>query len=579
MGQYLVCDPSQIMSKALVLLCAVLGVAFGASIESIKPTETFNNSVTLDHDGNYFLFWNFNSSHVTFEIHVKTKGWVGFGLSDNGNMYPGDVVVGWVDNNGVTTFSDRHTKGHVMPIKDASQDWHLLHGEENDFGTVLKFVRKIETCDTTDDLIIPAGTTRLIFAYGQADPASEDGITYHMTTRGTKSVPLLSTLYVPDDLPTDVIHFDFLNGNYLLPNATTTYFCKGFFLPEFGKHHMIKFEPVITPGNELNVHHIVIYRCSNVNRSVSENAEGECYGSRPESFPQECGNVFIAWAIGGEAFYFPEDVGFPVQERPNMNDYFLMETHYDNPTQRTGVIDNSGVRMTLTKQFRRQEAGLLQLGQDVNTYQMIPPGEEAFVSSGFCTEECINEGFKQSNLQEVKAFSLLQHSHLLGSAMKTRHFRNGTEIKPLADEPAYDFNFQEFRLFDEEIPIRPGDAFTVDCIYDSTKRQSVTFGGLSTQDEMCLTFVYIYPALKVSSCISVPIWDNYHLPPQMLIQKMRSSDWSDKAFVDDFKHKLNTTNHYHGCDGEHLQDVDLAMTQEPTPRKPYVPPAPKCSRK
>ena len=36
---------------------------------------------------------------------------------------------------------------------DKSQDWVLLHGEENEFGTILKFARKLETCDN-DDLTI-----------------------------------------------------------------------------------------------------------------------------------------------------------------------------------------------------------------------------------------------------------------------------------------------------------------------------------------------------------------------------------------------------------------------------------------
>ena len=42
-----------------------------------------------------------------------------------------------------------------MPVVDSTQDWHLLKGEENDFGTVLKFVRKLNTCDEKDDMAIP----------------------------------------------------------------------------------------------------------------------------------------------------------------------------------------------------------------------------------------------------------------------------------------------------------------------------------------------------------------------------------------------------------------------------------------
>ena len=68
------------------------------------PTESFGNVWKLDVQGNYWLFWKTNASHVIFETHVKTKGYVGFGLSSNGKMFPSDVVIGWVDSNGTTHF-------------------------------------------------------------------------------------------------------------------------------------------------------------------------------------------------------------------------------------------------------------------------------------------------------------------------------------------------------------------------------------------------------------------------------------------------------------------------------------------
>jgi len=45
---------------------------------------------------------------------------------------------------------DYHTTGKKQPEEDASQDWFLLQAEENDKGTVLKFVRSIDTCDVND---------------------------------------------------------------------------------------------------------------------------------------------------------------------------------------------------------------------------------------------------------------------------------------------------------------------------------------------------------------------------------------------------------------------------------------------
>ena len=75
-----------------------------ATVPGVKTTESFDQAIILDNDGNYIVFWNFNDTHITFEVHVKTKGYVGFGISSNGNMFPADVIVGWVKD-GVTHFS------------------------------------------------------------------------------------------------------------------------------------------------------------------------------------------------------------------------------------------------------------------------------------------------------------------------------------------------------------------------------------------------------------------------------------------------------------------------------------------
>ena len=102
--------------KSILLICILLIISLSLadpiptpptrSASSIKPipTEPFGNVWQLDSSGNYWLFWKTNSTHITFETHVKTKGYVGFGLSTNGKMFPADVVVGWIENNGTVHF-------------------------------------------------------------------------------------------------------------------------------------------------------------------------------------------------------------------------------------------------------------------------------------------------------------------------------------------------------------------------------------------------------------------------------------------------------------------------------------------
>ena len=61
-------------------------------------TETYPFTKTLS-EGYYYLFWNFSSIDETiqFAVRVKTTGWVGFGISPNGQMPGSDVVIGWID--------------------------------------------------------------------------------------------------------------------------------------------------------------------------------------------------------------------------------------------------------------------------------------------------------------------------------------------------------------------------------------------------------------------------------------------------------------------------------------------------
>nr|QII19197.1 dopamine beta-hydroxylase [Sinonovacula constricta] len=548
----------------LAVTLMIVGHTESAAVDAVT-SEPFDFSEVLDSNGNYVLFWNFNSAHVTFEVHVQTTGWVGFGLSENGNMFPSDVVIGWVDDSGNAHFSDRHANGHRLPLKDKSQDWHLLQGSQDGAKTILKFQRKIDTCDP-QDRTIPENTARVIYAYNDEDPVSDDAIHYHGSTRGTKSVSLLSSIQTPTNLPSDVKYIDILSRNYLLPPAKTTYHCFAFKMPDIGKHHMIKFEPIVTPGNEGHVHHFVLSRCNVSNPDDIDGIHGMCYDDRPKALPQ-CNEQILAWAVGGEAFYFPESVGFSMGG-PEDGNLYVLEIHYDNPSQRSGVIDNSGIRLTLTSSLRAEEAGMLMIGDTVTFSQLIPPGRQNFVTVGMCNDKCIQESLESSNLTEINIFAIFQHSHLIGREIRTRHFRNGTEIEPLQNDPFYDFNFQETRKLPKVVKVRQGDSLSVDCVYDSTSRVGLTFGGLSTSDEMCLSFIYYYPKFPLSICTSRRTYNAVNSPPALAYHDLVSVDWSNQtevAFIEEKIERSKIAGHCIRTDQppNYFQDFDSTMYKQP----------------
>ena len=56
---------------------------------------------------NYLLKWRVDTKEkvINFRVEATTKGWVGFGLSRFGRTEEVDMVIGWVDDVGQSTFN------------------------------------------------------------------------------------------------------------------------------------------------------------------------------------------------------------------------------------------------------------------------------------------------------------------------------------------------------------------------------------------------------------------------------------------------------------------------------------------
>ena len=72
-------------------------VITASSLQAVSAPEGFTHSLELD-PGVYTLYWKFDDDSVTFEIHVESLGYVGFGISPNGGMTGSDVIIAWVQD-------------------------------------------------------------------------------------------------------------------------------------------------------------------------------------------------------------------------------------------------------------------------------------------------------------------------------------------------------------------------------------------------------------------------------------------------------------------------------------------------
>ncbi len=91
------------MKLNLTLIVVLIIVYASTSLGAHDLSQDYRFFATLDQDGMYQLFWSFDldAGTISFAVRVKTTGWVGFGLSPNGQMPGSDVIIGWVDDEGV----------------------------------------------------------------------------------------------------------------------------------------------------------------------------------------------------------------------------------------------------------------------------------------------------------------------------------------------------------------------------------------------------------------------------------------------------------------------------------------------
>jgi len=289
---------------------------------------------------------------------------------------------------------------------------------------------------------------------------------------------------------------DFVIDERVIDARETIYDYVRFNFPEDAAYHMVGVEPIV--DNEEMVHHFVMFGCS-----APTNSPGEHIPNR-EEMDTQCEEAIYLWGPGSGNFSTPKNAGVPVGKGTGRVG-FELEIHYDNPLEKEGRTDASGVRVHLTPDLRADEVGILWAGTLVSVGQ-IPPKESSVYSTTVC----------QLKIDETKApggitvFGNGPHMHFLGRRLWTDVLRVKSEdqqtdgrfvtdlnqlekVKELIREDAFDFNVQR-RIPTAALKLRNGDFLATTCVYDSTERDVDTLGGIGSYDEMCINYVTYYPA-------------------------------------------------------------------------------------
>lgn len=223
-----------------------------------------------------------------------------------------------------------------------------------------------------------------------------------------------------------------------------------------------EFSPVIPPGT----HHTVV---------TVESGSGQPDGTRECSNPFEGGpRQIYGTGAGSVGAKYPDGVAIKIAQGQQVVLNLHLYNVSDSELTGTSAIDVKEVPQSEVVNEAQTELFGKVLGLTV------APGTST--QSASCTI--------QSNLN---VFLVQPHMHQLGVHLKGTLTPAGGGPDIVLFDGAYDFDAQLHEFIDPIQALAPGDQLTVDCTYDNTTGQTVTFGE-SSGDEMCFLGMAVYPS-------------------------------------------------------------------------------------
>ncbi|KAI1716514.1 DOMON domain-containing protein [Ditylenchus destructor] len=466
-----------------------------------KNRYPFMISTTLD-DSTITLFWNVNwqKQRIDFKVFLAGNIKVNFliGFSDHGQientdfcyysqrtsreLHIGNMKDGWIDSKQMLR-SDRH------------QDCILHRRKSKPADGLFYYSRKFLTCDPRDYAIEP-GTTNILLAIGQKPMGNlnQSDVFYQM-----KYTQLLQE-FVEDSVPVETPYaktLDIRAKNIKVPAERTTYWCQSVELDssvKHSKHHIIKYEPIITSGMEHIVHHMEVFHCQKPVSHFSDYCTNE--RAMPAS-KSTCSKVIAAWSMGVESVVYPPQAGMPIGGE-GFVPFLMIEIHYDNYALRDNLTDSSGIRITYTKNLRQHDAGIMEVGLIYSDANSIPPQQSHFPITAHCPSDCTQKFPSEG----INIFASQLHAHLTGKKLFTSHFRNGVKIGEINRDNHFSPHWQHIQPLAKHIRVLPGDVLSTTCVFDTKNRNFWTWGGYGIEDEMCVNYIHYYPATEVEVCKS-----------------------------------------------------------------------------
>ena len=242
------------------------------------------------------------------------------------------------------------------------------------------------------------------------------------------------------------------------------------------------------PGNPSIVHHVLLYtvprsaqgRIDTLSAQTPDSPGYTCFGTTRVSGEE----LLAGWVPGMTELKFPNRHGIPISE----DKLLVLQMHYNTVNDREGS-DQTEMDLFFVKDDGAQPRKLAMVPIADLDLRVQPGDANASATASFKLPDFV---------PPLPLFGIVPHMHLLGKSIDVKLKKTDGSEQCLVNIPKWDFNWQNFYMYEQPVQFKGGDEAILTCTYDNSPEnqpdgrtpQLVEWGD-GTYDEMCLAYAIV----------------------------------------------------------------------------------------